>query len=212
MTTKVRQRRKEARPAEIIEAALECFLEKGFEPTKIEAVARRLGVAKGTIYLYFETKEQLFRAVVKQVTASNLTVMATAASAFEGTVEELVPVLLDNMVDIVATSRAPAVARLILTEVGRIPDLADIWLEEVVKPVIGALQAIMQRGQDRGEIRPGDARHQVISMLGPVMVGIIFGDFLGRLGLEPIDLKALARQHGQIVLHGLLKRPETPSP
>jgi AcrR family transcriptional regulator len=205
-TRKVRQRRKEARPAEIVEIALACVLENGFEATKLDEVARHANVARGTVYLYFE-KEQLFRAVVREAASTNLKGLATAASAFEWSLEELVPLLLSRMVQTVATSRAPAIARLILREVDRIPDLARIWFEDVVSPLLTMLEGIAVKARERGEIREGIPRLQIFSILGPVVVGIRFSEILGRLGYEAVDLPRLAQQHGEAVLYGLLGSP-----
>lgn len=198
-----RRRRKEARPAELVEVALACFLESGFEGTRLDQVARRAGVAKGTLYIYFASKEELFRAVVRHVTEANLHEIAASLATFEGPLDDLVPALLARMADTVATSRAPAVARLILREVDRFPDLARIWFEDVASPLLTGLEGVLAKAQARGEIRPGDPRGQVFSILGPMLSAILFSGVVGRLGYEPVDLARLATEHARTVLVGL---------
>src|SRR6185295_2415125 len=91
-----RQRRKEARPQELLGAALELFVEKGFSATKTEEVASRAGVAKGTLYLYYSSKEELLKAVVRENLSALIAEGGTIASAFEGTTHELLLVLLQT--------------------------------------------------------------------------------------------------------------------
>jgi AcrR family transcriptional regulator len=203
-TAGVRRRRKEARPGEIVEVALDCFLENGFEATKLDEVARRAGIAKGTIYIYFETKEQLFRAVVQHVASANVQQM-TELSGFDMPLEDLVPMLTGRFVETIGKSRAPAIARLILREVDRFPDLAQVWFETVAGPMLGAVETALSRAQARGEIRAGDARLQVFSIMGPIIVGLLFTEVLGKLDVPGLDLDRLARQHSDAILHGLLK-------
>lgn len=199
-----RSRRKEARPQEIVEAALACFLEGGFERTKLDEVARRAGVAKGTLYLYFETKEQLFRAVVQHVTQSNVRHLQSAIADFEGPFEELAALVLHGAARSISASRVPAVARLILREADRIPDLARIWFEEVAAPMLSAGQAVIEKAQAKGEVRPGDARAHMLSLVAPMLVAFMFREVVGPLGVESINLDRLAEEHEQTLLRGLL--------
>lgn len=203
--SKTRQRRKETRPGEIVEAAFLCFSENGFEATRIDQVARCAGISKGTIYIYFRDKEGLFRAVVKHVTSTNLKAMATAASAFDGPAEEFLPSLLLQMADNVAVSRAPTIARLILRELDRFPELGRIWFDEVASPMLTAVESVLSRAQDRGEVRQGNSRLQAFSVVGPMVVGILFSEVMERLGLEGVDLTKLADEHGDTLRHGLLR-------
>ena len=125
------RRRKTARPAEIIAAALDVFVEKGFAASKLDDVARRAGIAKGTLYLYFETKEDLFRAVAQAAVAPNLDAVESAADAFEGPFAAVAPQLLKQVAAMMGSSRIPAVARMVIGE-RDFPDLARIWHDDVV--------------------------------------------------------------------------------
>lgn len=198
-----RRRRKDARPGEIIDIALACFLEAGYEATRIDDVARRAGVAKGTIYLYFETKEQLFRAVVQQVTATNVRQLSETIQQFDGVFVDFVPMFLLRVATSIGNSLSPRIAALILKESERFPDLGRIWVEEVVAPLFGALQALVERSQKNGEVCEGDARAHVFSLVGPMFAAILSRQVLAPLGFEPVDLTTLAQQHARTVLAGL---------
>lgn len=206
-----RQQRKEARPAEIVAAALGCFLEKGFETTKIEDVARRAGVAKGTIYVYFENKEHLFRAVVREVTAAHLVGMESNLADFSGSFAELLPELLGRMINTAAEGRAPAVVQLILRESSRVPDLAAIWFEDAVQPLLTLIEGVIRRAQDRGELCKADPRSQIVSIFGPMVVAALLDRYAVAFGKAPIDLQAFARDHATSILAGILApRAEEP--
>ncbi|WP_250504779.1 TetR/AcrR family transcriptional regulator [Caballeronia sp. AZ7_KS35] len=198
-----RRRRKDARPAEIVDVALGCFLEAGYEATRLDDVARRAGVAKGTIYLYFETKEHLFRAVVQQVTATNVRQLGETIRQFDGAFDEFVPLFLSQAATSIGNSLGPRIAVLILKESERFPDLGRIWVEEVVAPMFGALQALVECSQKKGEVCEGDPRAHVFSLVGPMFAAILSRQVLAPLGFEPVDLVTLAHQHARTVLAGL---------
>jgi AcrR family transcriptional regulator len=198
-----RRRRKDARPGEIIDVALSCFLETGYEATRLEDVARRAGVAKGTVYLYFETKEQLFRAVVQQVTATNVRQLSETIRQFDRSFAEFVPLFLSQVATSIGNSLSPRIAALILKESERFPDLGRIWVEEVVAPMFEALQALIERSQKKGEVCAGEPRVHVFSLVGPMFAAILSRQILAPLGFEPVDLATLAQQHARTVLAGL---------
>lgn len=206
-----RQRRKDARPGEIIDVAVICFLESGYEATKLDDVARRAGVAKGTVYLYFETKEHLFRAVVQQVTSTNVRQLGDAIRQFDGPIAAFIPLFLSQAVSSIGESQGPRIAALILKESDRFPDLGRIWVEEVVSPMFGALKELIERAQGRGEIREGDPLIHVFSLIGPVFAAILSRHVLAPLGFARVDLPALAEQHAITVLSGFALPPKAAS-
>lgn len=197
-----RSRRKDARPGEIIEAALELFVANGFAATKLSAVAERAGVVKGTLYRYFDTKEDLFRATVRHIVATNLAVVEHVGHV-EGEFTALVPPLLLQAAKGVHGSRIPAVVRMVLAESRSFPDLAAIWHDEVVTPMLNGVAAIIAQGQIRGEIRAGDPRLHALSVLGPMVTGILYQEVFGGLGDGWPDLDGLAVQHAETVVRGL---------
>jgi AcrR family transcriptional regulator len=205
------RRRKAARPAEIVEAALAAFVENGFAATKLDDIARRAGVSKAALYRYFDTKEDLFRAVARAAVAPGLEALEAAADAFDGPFEGLLPVLLGRAAAVVGEGHLPAVVRLVIAESRAFPDLAQIWHDNVVSRGIALVAELVARAQRRGEVGPGDPRLLAFAALGPLVMGALFREVFGAVG-EPLDLGALAEQHARVVLRGVLAGPLAPEP
>lgn len=198
------RRRKTARPAEIVEAALQVFADKGYAAARLDDIAARAGVSKGALYLYFETKDELFGAVVREAVAPNVMALRAMADQFDGPFAELAPLLLARAAALLRSSRLPAVARLVVGESRTFPDLARIWHDSVLSVSLGALSGLIARAQARGEVRRGDPRAYALSLVAPVIMGALFGEVFGAFATEPFDLEALARQHAATVLNGML--------
>jgi AcrR family transcriptional regulator len=202
------RRRKEARPAEIVEAALEVFAEKGFAAAKLDDIARRAGISKATLYLYFVTKEEIFRAVARVAVASLVEALGSQANGADMPFAELAPRLLARAAEMMKGGRVPAIARMVIGESRNFPDLARIWHDDVVASVIGMVTGIIDRAQARGEVTPGDPCLHAFSLMGPMVMAMLFREVFGEMGTDPPDLQALASQHARTALHGLLT-PQT---
>ncbi|HEY4032008.1 MAG TPA: TetR/AcrR family transcriptional regulator [Caulobacteraceae bacterium] len=202
-TTGPRRRRKEARPSEIVAAAMDVFAERGYGAAKLEEVARRAGVAKGTVFVYFPTKEDLFRAVAQAILAAHLERLDNAASDPELPLTTLIPLLLDQAA-LTGQSRAAVVIRLLIAEARVFPDLAQVWHDEVLGKVLGVVTAAIERAQARGEIRSGDAKLYAFSIMGPILAGVVFREVFSQTDVALPDLSVLAKQHAQAILHGLV--------
>jgi AcrR family transcriptional regulator len=206
-TTPKWRRRKTDRPAEIIDAALAVFAEKGFAAARLDDIARRAGLSKGALYLYFEAKEDIFRAVVRAAVAPNLQVIATAAEGFEGPFEELAQMFLLRAARAIGSGPLPAVIKMVIGESRNFPDLARIWHDDVIAVMIELVSRIVARGQARGEVAPGDPRLYALSLIGPMLAGALYREvFAGTDGTFP-DLEALAGQHARTAFHGMLIHP-----
>ena len=203
-----RQRRKDARPSEIIEAAIEVFTERGFGAARLEDVARRAGVAKGTVFVYFPTKDDLFRAVAQTVLTSHLERLQGAAADLDRPIAELVPMLLMQAAAVIGEGRLPAMMRLLVSESRQFPDLARVWHDEVVSKVLGLLTMAIERAQGRGEIKSGNARLYAFSIIGPMPASALFREVFRDTAPLP-DLRELAEQHARTILDGLLL-PDAP--
>jgi len=203
------RRRKTARPDEIIGAALEEFADKGFAAAKLDDIARRAGVSKGSLYLYFETKEDIFRAVARAALARNLEAVRADAEALDGPLSQLAPAILTNAVKIIGASRLPAVVKMVIGESRNFPDLAKIWHDEIVSLAIGFLTETIALAQRRGEVAPGDPRLYAFSLVGPIVMAVLFREVFGGVGAEAPDLEALARQHAHALLYGMLNPAPT---
>jgi AcrR family transcriptional regulator len=197
------RRRKEARPAEIIAAALEVFAERGFAAARLDDIAARAGVSKGALYLYFETKQDLFTAVVREAVAPNLDQVAALAAGIDMPFADLVRLFYLRAADIFTTSKVGAVAKVVVGESRNFPEIARVWQDEVVARALAVITGFITRAQGRGEVRPGDPRLMALSMIGPLLMGVLWREVLEPAGAEPIDIRALAAQHAEIVLAGL---------
>jgi AcrR family transcriptional regulator len=201
------KRRAEERPREICAAALEVFAEKGFAAAKLDDIARRAGVSKGTLYLYFEDKEALFRAVVRDTIAPNLTAIRQTIEGSDLPFAEVVRLLLPRFADMASRVPIGAVAKMVIGESRNFPELAKVYYDLVVSQAIGAISGLVEKAQARGEVRAGEPRLHALSLMGPMLMGVLWRETLQPVGGAPIDLDALARQHCETVLAGLLTEP-----
>jgi AcrR family transcriptional regulator len=195
------RRRKTARPGEILDAALSVFAERGFAAAKLTEIARRAGVSKAALYLYFETKEDLFRATARSLVTPDLAAIASALEASEAPFAELAPVLLARAAVLLAEGRPASLVTMVIGESRNFPDLASIWRADVVEQVLSLLSGVIARAQARGEVIAGDPRLYAFSLMGPLVMG---GLFLAVFGEGGPDLPALAKQHARAALHGMI--------
>jgi AcrR family transcriptional regulator len=202
------RRRSEARPGEIVQAALEVFAEKGFAAAKLDEIAARAGISKGALYLYFETKEDIFRAVVREAVAPNLDVVEAALAQASIPFPDLLRMVFARVTQVIGATRLGAVAKLVIGESRNFPELARVWHDEVVSRALGAMSGAIARAQARGEIRPGDPRLHAFSIIGPLLTGVIWRETFLPVGAPAVDLEALVRQHADTVLLGLTPRAE----
>ena len=198
------QRRSEDRPREICAAALEVFAEKGFASAKLDEIAKRAGVSKGTLYLYFEDKEDLFRAVVRDTVAPNIDAVRDAVAATDLPFALLVPMFLARFAEVASRVPVGAVAKMVIGESRNFPELAKVWHDQVASRALTMLSGLIEKAQAKGEVRPGDPRLHAFTLMGPMLMGVLWRETLQPVGGAPIDLSELARQHAETVLSGLL--------
>lgn len=197
------RRRPADRPAEILAAALEVFAERGFQAARLEEVAKRAGVSKGALYLYFETKADLFRAVVTDAISPNIErvkAMASAEVPFEAAVRMGIGMLART---VVTDRRITGVVKLVIAESRNHPELATIWHETVVQPGLRLVGGLIAAAQARGEVRPGDPRLFAFGIMGPMLLSMVWRETFEPIGAEPIDVAKLADQHLDTILRGM---------
>jgi TetR/AcrR family transcriptional regulator len=164
-----RERRKEARPGELLAAALELFVEKGFAATRAEEVAKRAGVSKGTLFLYFSSKEELFKAVVRENISGRFGEWALAMDTFEGSSAELLRYCIAVWWDRIGSTKASGITKLIMSEAGNFPELMRFYKAEVITPGNALIERVLQRGIARGEFRPMSLKYGVYTVLAPML-------------------------------------------
>ena len=200
-----RARRKEARPGELLEAALALFVEKGFAATRVEEVAARAGVSKGTLFLYFPSKEELFKAVVRENASRHLHDAFREVAGYAGTSTELLHEFIRRWWTQYGGTPAAGLTKLIMSEAANFPDLAQYYQDEVVQPSHELVRRIVQRGIDRGELREVDLTLAAHLIVAPLVQLVTW-----RFSLAPCwpatlmpDPLALLDMHADMVVRGL---------
>jgi TetR/AcrR family transcriptional regulator len=206
-----RERRKEARPGELLESALDLFVDKGFAATRVEEVALRAGVSKGTLFLYFPTKEELFKAVVRENLVKHQTEGAEVIARFEGPSGDLLELLMLEWWRRYGATKASGISKLIMSEANNFPDLARFFQEEVIAPGHAMVRAVLQRGIDRQEFRTMNMNLTVHSVISPLLFVIMWKHSMGPCcpQSEQIEPEAFITQHARLLVRGLSL---TPSP
>lgn len=168
------QRRKEDRPAEITAAAFETFAEKGYANAKVADVARRAGVSKGLLYLYFKTKEELFKAVVRSVVIPRVNALTEAAVSDAESAEAFIRGPLRQFMKSLPGSPIAVVIKLMITEGSRHPDLVNFYWENVASRGFDALRALVARGVRGGEFRETRISEFPQLIMAPAVVAVLF--------------------------------------
>lgn len=168
------QRRKEDRPQEIADAAFEAFAENGYAATRIDDVAKRAGISKGLTYLYYKTKEDLFKAVVRNVVVPRVDMLIELVDSTELSSEAFIRGPMLDFMKKVPGSPVAIVVRLLISEGSRHPDLVDYYYENVVARGLNAIRMFVERGVERGEFRPEALDHQPHLFLAPMMMSMIW--------------------------------------
>lgn len=200
------RRRPADRPGEIVDAALAVFAERGFAAAKLDDIARRAGVSKGALYLYFETKEELFRAVVAQAIAPDMQAIRAVVAAHPGPLSDLLRLLGARVAALVESLPVGGVIKMVIGEAGNFPELARVWHDDLVAHALGALTDAIRAAQARGEVRPGDPRIYALEVISPLLVGVIWRETFAPVGAPPFDLAAVARQHAETMIEGMKRR------
>jgi len=198
-----RRRRKAERPQEILEAAFAQFSRNGYAMTTLEQIAERAGVTKGTIYVYFDSKEHLFISMVRELMKVTLDTLQEMLESHQGSTAELLRAQFSFIYQhVVEDRRRREMARLLIAEASRFPALTDRYQEEIHRPCMDLLTKTIQRGVDRGEIRKSAAAECPLVIIAPIaLVDTWMMMFEDR---HPLDPKTYFDAHLDLVLHGLL--------
>lgn len=202
-------RRKEARPGELLAAALDLFVEKGFAATRVEEVARRAGVSKGTLFLYFASKEELFKAVVRENISGRFPQWSSVIDTFPGSSADLLRAAITVWWASVGDTKASGISKLVMSEASNFPELAAFYHHEVVEPGNALIRRILQRGVARGEFRPVDLQYGVQAVLAPMMFLLVWKHSFGACNCDaqPLEPHAYLQAQADILLNGLCTLP-----
>jgi AcrR family transcriptional regulator len=197
------RRRKDARPEEILTAALDVFTERGFAATKLEDVARKAGVTKGTIYLYYESKEALFKAIVRGTIVPVIAKGEELAQSFTGSARELFERLVREYWRLVGETELAGIPKLMMAEAGNFPELARFYYQEVVTRGHKLMAGVLERGIKAGEFRPVNIAVATKLAMSPLMHAVIARKAFSACMPEGFDVASYLDTHIDLYLHGI---------
>jgi len=196
-------RRKQARPTEILDAALKVFAQKGFAAARMEDIAKSAGVTKGTIYLYFANKEAVFKALVREAVGSTIDTVAVTAQTFEGSARDLLRLFLTTMVKLLVDGDKVVLPKIIIAESSNFPWLAEFYRFEVIERGLQLMIALVERGIARGEFRALPAAHIARLCVAPILFCAVWRVTFSHLDPKPYDYAGLIETHLDILFRGL---------
>ena len=200
-----RERRKQDRPGELLEAALDLFVEKGFAATRSEEVAARAGVSKGTLFLYFPSKEELFKAVVMENVARPMAEGIAEAEHFAGSSGELLTWMMLEWWRRYGATKASGISKLMMSEAGNFPELAEFFRNNVIQPAQSLVHFVLQRGIDRGEFRAIDVDNTIYSVMAPLIFLVMEKHSTGPCNVSrpSINAEQFITHHANLLVRGM---------
>ena len=181
------ERRKEERPAELLAAALDLFVERGYAATRLDEVAARAGVSKGTLYLYFENKEELFKAVVRENIVERISQTRELARQFSGPRGQLLRQLVQRWWQTYGQTPAAGLSKLIMAESGNFPQIARFFVDEVIEPWHRLFGEVVSEGIGSGEFRPVDVEYFVHVVAAPLVMLTLWNRSFGPCSARALD-------------------------
>lgn len=196
------RRRKDARPSEILDAALRVFAAKGFAGARMEDIAAEAGVTKGTIYLYFQNKEAVFKSLVRDRVGTTIDGVLGEVK-FDGPTGEILRFALTALGHALTTSDLIVLPKIILGESGNFPELARFYREEIIARGLGVLTSIFARGMERSEIRYGNPDFDARLAIAPMLFIALWRSTFAQFDPEPFDCQGFVATHIDTLLRGL---------
>jgi AcrR family transcriptional regulator len=200
-------RRKEARPQELLDAALDLFVERGYAATRLDDVAARAGVSKGTLYLYYANKEELFKAVIRENVIPLLGEAEDMLGQFAGSSAALFREIMLGWWQRIGNTRLSGITKLMMAEAGNFPEVAQFYHDEVILRSKTMIGRVLERGVARGEFRDIDVAQTVNVVCAPVLMLIMWKHSFSVCHSEPLSPDAYLDSLIDVFLHGLQKKP-----
>jgi len=204
------RRRADARPDEVLDAALAVFVDKGFSAAKVEDIARRAGVSKGLVYLYFSSKEALLEGIVQRAVAPLAASALSDLEHYKGNPRIPITGLMVHLGHLLTDPETVAIPQLILREAMNFPGIAEMYWRSVLDRVAPLLTALIARGVDEGYFRPVDPELALRSMVGPVVAHMALALVFGIMPKDGLSLERLIENHVTILFDGLCKPENGP--
>ncbi|AKR57378.1 TetR family transcriptional regulator [Devosia sp. H5989] len=197
------RRRAEARPDEVLDAALDLFITRGFAATRVEDIARQAGLSKGAVYLYFPSKEALMEGLVRRAVAPIASLALHQLEGVEGDPRLAISATLRMVAGKLADPRLIAIPRLIMREVVQFPELAEMYRKEVLEQIIPVAIGLINRGIAEGYLRPVDPELTVRSIVGPIALHLILAEVFRMTPADGLAMDRLMDNHLAILFDGL---------
>ena len=201
-------RRKEARPAELMAAALDIFVERGYAATRLDEVAARAGVSKGTLYLYFSSKEELFKAVIRSGIVPLIERGERELSEHKGSSTELLRRIVLGWWSSVGDTKLGGIPKLMFSECRNFPEIGKFYYDEVISRGHRLVQTVLEQGMKTGELRAMDATYATRLMLAPMVYLLLWRHSFDICDNKNVDPEKYLEQHLDIVINGLVPRRE----
>ena len=196
-------RRKEARPAEILDAALHEFIAHGFAGSRLEDIARRAGCTKGTIFLYFQNKEELFKAIVLEHLLPVIKRAEERVERHEGTSRELLRELVRARWELMVNSPLSGMPKLVISEAGQFPDLVRFFYDEIVARSHAVFGRVLGTGIERGEFRDLNVQHVTRALMAPIIMAALWKHSIQPYAMKDIDPQEYFETSLDLLLAGL---------
>lgn len=197
------ERRKDARPGELATAALELFVERGFSATRLDDVAKRAGVSKGTLYLYFDSKEDLFKAVVREGIVSRIAEAEERIRSYTGNTPDLLDELVHEWWNQIGATKLAGISKLMLSEAGNFPELAKFYHDEVMVRGTALFASVIQRGIVSGEFRQVPLEIVAHIAAAPVHMLMLRRNSFDLCSVNQLDPIAYLDTHTDMLINGL---------
>ena len=201
------RRRAEARPDEVLDAALELFIEKGFAATRVEDIAKRAGLSKGTVYLYFSSKEAVLEGLVRRAVVPIAETALATLSGFEGDPRLVISMVLKMLAVRFSDPKMLAMPKLIFREVLGFPEMAAMYRREVLDRVIPVIEGLLRKRMEQGYLRQVDPGLTIRSIIGPLMLHIAMAEVFGIVPEDGMNFDKLIDNHLIILFDGLSAPP-----
>lgn len=205
------ERRKDARPQELLAAALDLFVERGYAATRLDDVAARAGVSKGTLYLYFTNKEELFKAVVRENMVPVLGEAEDIVEAYEGSTVELFREIILGWWERIGSTKLSGIPKLMMAEANNFPEVMQFYYDEVISRGNAMITRMLERGIKRGEFRSIDVKNTMNVVCAPVIMLMMWKHAFASCSAEPISPEHYLNSFIDLFLHGLLSNHPAPA-
>jgi AcrR family transcriptional regulator len=192
-----RAERAAERRGAIVEAAMDEFIARGFAATRLDDVAKRAGVAKGTIYLHFKDKESMFEELIRTAIVPLVMSLGATPPRPGATVRDMVEGFAKTFIEQVVTTRRGDIVRLIVAEGPRFPAVADFYYREVVSKGIARMRAMIELGINRGEIRNKELARFPQILVAPAMIAVIWQSLFSKHA--PLDAIEMLQVHLDLI-------------